>query len=78
MLETQYVNYIFGGKGYNYYKNTKPSDPSDSNPVDANTVKTLRNSLIGYYTYCKSLKTNPKDFITKFCTKANSSNDFSM
>lgn len=78
MLETKYVNYIFGGEGYNYYKNTKPSDPNNVDPTDPCTFKSTRNDRIGYYTYCRSLHTKPKDFITKFCTTANSSTTFSM
>lgn len=54
VLDPQSVNYIFGGKGYNYYPNVSSPDNAE-----AELFKSTRNNNIGYYTYCRTLYTKP-------------------
>ena len=79
MLDPQSVNFIFGGSGYNYYPNANPSvPPSPEHTTDPEIFKSTSNDNIGYYAYCRSLYTRPRDFITKFTTTNNNSGEFSM
>lgn len=38
----------------------------------------MRNQVLGYWNYGKNLKTEPRDFIDKYCTTAEANTDFSM
>ena len=71
VLTSRELSFIFGGKPFNHIKILENDTEKFKEFAKA------RNDMITYYTYARSLKTRPEDFI-KFLTTRYSSNNYSM